>query len=119
MDTLRREHRRFRDEKAEADDGDGDHGKQARIGHGLQWNSSVLNELFWHARTRAARRRQSMIIHLAASVLLIEKLHRGDAHHGCRRYHGAPWMFAYFIACACSQLTAGFMSANAPRGFAF
>jgi len=60
-----------------------------------------------------------MIIHLAASVLLIEKLHRGDAHHGCRRYHGAPWLFAYFIACARSQLTAGFMSANAPRGFAF
>jgi hypothetical protein len=33
MDTLHRQHGAFRDEKAEASDGDGDHGERAGIGH--------------------------------------------------------------------------------------
>ncbi len=36
MDTLRGQHCTFRDEKAEANDGDGDHGERARIGHRRQ-----------------------------------------------------------------------------------
>jgi hypothetical protein len=34
VDTLHAQHCSFRDEKAEANDGDGDHGERARIGGG-------------------------------------------------------------------------------------
>jgi hypothetical protein len=64
VDTLRGQHGTFGDEKAEANDGDGDHGERARIGGERQGKSCGLNELFWHARTCVARRRQSS--HLAA-----------------------------------------------------
>jgi hypothetical protein len=46
--------------------------RTARVGHEPQRNSSVLNELFWHARTCAARRWQSMIVDLAAFSVVNE-----------------------------------------------
>jgi len=88
VDTLRGQHGTFRDEKPEANDGDGDHGERARLGGEPQGKSCGLNELFWHTRTCVARRRQSST--WRRSVSLIWKLQRGDAHHGCRRYRGAP-----------------------------
>jgi len=98
MDTLHTQHCTSATRKPRPTAATAIMGERARIGGGRQGKSCGLNELFWHARTCVARRRQSST--WRRSMSLIWKLHRSDAHHGCRRYRGAPWLFAYFIACA-------------------